>query len=60
MLPFHRPANDAVPTDSKDSATNYQPFSQWESLRFMKGVMDECTHMANFPRKYFSTQTGGC
>ncbi|XP_059919456.1 protein ABHD18 isoform X1 [Gadus macrocephalus] len=44
-----RPANDAVPTDSKDSATNYQPFSQWESLRFMKGVMDECTHMANFP-----------
>uniref|UniRef100_A0A8C5FJV7 Abhydrolase domain containing 18 n=1 Tax=Gadus morhua TaxID=8049 RepID=A0A8C5FJV7_GADMO len=42
-------SNDAVPTDSKDSATNYQPFSQWESLRFMKGVMDECTHMANFP-----------
>ncbi|CAL8356821.1 unnamed protein product [Merluccius merluccius] len=33
---------------SKDSATNYQPFLQWESLSFMKGVMDECTHMANF------------
>ncbi|KAK0154243.1 Protein ABHD18 [Merluccius polli] len=47
-LPRPLQANDAVLSKSKDSATNYQPFLQWESLSFMKGVMDECTHMANF------------
>lgn len=26
---------------------------QRESLRFMKGVMDECTHVANFSGMYF-------
>lgn len=29
-----------------------QPSLQKESLSFMKGVMDECTHMANFSGEF--------
>lgn len=31
-----------------DSAKLYRPSLHKESISFMKGVMDECTHMANF------------
>lgn len=39
--------------DEKESGSGCcQPSLQKESLSFMKGVMDECTHMANFSGEF--------
>ncbi|KAM3866691.1 protein ABHD18 [Diretmus argenteus] len=41
-------ANNTLHAKNTASAKGRQPSLQKESLSFMKGVMDECTHMANF------------
>lgn len=44
--------NSILHEKNMDSAKCCQRSLQRESLSFMKGVMDECTHMANFSGKF--------
>ncbi|XP_061541437.1 protein ABHD18 isoform X6 [Phycodurus eques] len=41
-------ANKSLTGKKEDSAEIRRPSLHGESISFMKGVMDECTHMANF------------
>ncbi|XP_040904429.1 protein ABHD18 [Toxotes jaculatrix] len=41
-------ANTTLHGKKSDSAKCFRPSLHRESISFMKGVMDECTHMANF------------
>lgn len=49
---LHSPFRSAAVTEAPDGPESgngcCQPSLQKESLSFMKAVMDECTHMANF------------
>ncbi|XP_029917634.1 protein ABHD18 isoform X2 [Myripristis murdjan] len=47
-LPRHFQANNILHDKNANSVKGCRPSLQRESLSFMKGVMDECTHMANF------------
>ncbi|XP_074503873.1 protein ABHD18 isoform X3 [Sebastes fasciatus] len=47
-LPRSLHANNTLPGKKTDLAKCYRPSLHRESISFMKGVMDECTHMANF------------
>lgn len=47
-LPRSLHANSTLCEKKTDSAKFYRPSLHKESISFMKGVMDECTHMANF------------
>ncbi|KAM4621540.1 protein ABHD18 isoform 1-T1 [Polymixia lowei] len=47
-LPRNLHAINTQHAKSMGSPVGCQPSLQGESLSFMKGVMDECTHMANF------------
>lgn len=47
--------NSVLHEKNMDSAKCCQRSLQGESLSFMKGVMDECTHMANFSGKFYLT-----
>lgn len=47
-LPRSLHANNTLPGKKRDLAKCYRPSLHRESISFMKGVMDECTHMANF------------
>ncbi|XP_037636142.1 protein ABHD18 [Sebastes umbrosus] len=47
-LPRSLHANNTLPGKKMDLAKCYRPSLHRESISFMKGVMDECTHMANF------------
>ncbi|XP_023273558.1 protein ABHD18 [Seriola lalandi dorsalis] len=47
-LPRGLHANDTLHRKKTDSAKCSRPSLHRESISFMKGVMDECTHMANF------------
>ena len=40
-----------------DSAKCCRPSLHRESISFMKGVMDECTHMANFSGKFYGADS---
>ncbi|XP_069033712.1 protein ABHD18 isoform X1 [Embiotoca jacksoni] len=46
--PRHLSARDAPQGTKTDSAKCCRPSLHRESISFMKAVMDECTHMANF------------
>ncbi|XP_033489020.1 protein ABHD18 [Epinephelus lanceolatus] len=47
-LPRDLHANSTLREKKMNSAKFYRPSLHKESISFMKGVMDECTHMANF------------
>ncbi|XP_028445056.1 protein ABHD18 isoform X1 [Perca flavescens] len=47
-LPRSLLANNTLLGKKTDFAKCYRPSLHRESISFMKGVMDECTHMANF------------
>lgn len=47
-LPRSLHANKTLHGKKTDLAQCYRPSLHRESISFMKGVMDECTHMANF------------
>ncbi|XP_044061791.1 protein ABHD18 isoform X1 [Siniperca chuatsi] len=47
-LPRSLHANNTLHGKKTDSAKCWRPSLHRESICFMKGVMDECTHMANF------------
>ncbi|XP_068596389.1 protein ABHD18 [Brachionichthys hirsutus] len=47
-LPRSRPADNTPPRKGMDPAGCCRTSLHRESVGFMKGVMDECTHMANF------------
>ncbi|KAM8908710.1 protein ABHD18 isoform 3-T4 [Spinachia spinachia] len=44
----NRQANNPLNGKKTDSSKCYRPSLHQESISFMKAVMDECTHMANF------------
>lgn len=49
-------ARDTLPRTKTDPAKCSRPSLHRESISFMKGVMDECTHMANFSGELSCTQ----
>lgn len=57
-------SNNILHGKKMDTAKCCRPSLHRESISFMKGVMDECTHMANFSgkmeeRKYHNAVTDG-
>ncbi len=48
-----RHINNTLHERKRDSAKCCRPSLHRESISFMKGVMDECTHMANFSGKFY-------
>lgn len=50
-------ANNTLHGKKKDSAKCFRPSLHRESISFMKGVMDECTHMANFSGMFYGAET---
>lgn len=49
---FRRGPMTKTPDEKESGNDCCQPSLQKESLSFMKGVMDECTHMANFSGEF--------
>lgn len=53
----HSPQMETRPSSrsGSSSAVTFEPFMNvrdsltWEALQFMRGIMDECTHIGNFP-----------